>query len=108
MVHAGGPPVLLPCPTGEPPYRESMTPLRDSTARTRELGAELRRIREEGRFTGAELARKLGWGQSKVSRMETGDRNTTEVEVAVYAAFCGAKGDELKRLIDLANKIDDN
>jgi transcriptional regulator with XRE-family HTH domain len=85
-----------------------MTPLRESTARTRELGAELRRVREAARFTGNELARKLGWSPSKVSRMETGDRNTTEVEVAVYGAFCGAMGDELNRLLDLAHKVDDD
>jgi transcriptional regulator with XRE-family HTH domain len=108
MLLTGGPAVLLRCPTGESSYRESMTPLRDSTARTRELGAVLRRIREDARYTGAELARKLGWGQSKVSRLESGDRGATEVEVAVFAAFCGAKGDELKRILNLANKVDDN
>lgn len=108
MLRAGGSAVLLPraiCPQS---YREPMTPLRDSTARTRELGTELRRIRDAARFTAAELGRKLGWLPSKVSRMETGDCNTTVVEVAVYGAFCGATGDELKRLLDLAHKIDDN
>lgn len=81
--------------------------LRESTARTRELGAELRKVRETARYTGKELAWKLGWSASKVSRMETGDRNTSEVDAAVYAAFCGATGDELQRLLDLARECDD-
>jgi transcriptional regulator with XRE-family HTH domain len=85
-----------------------MTTLRESTARTRELGSELRRIREEARYTAHELAKKLGWSPSKVSRMETGDRNTTELEVAVFVAFCGVLGDELTRMLDLARRWDDN
>jgi transcriptional regulator with XRE-family HTH domain len=84
-----------------------MTTLRDSTARTRELGAGLRLVREAARYTGNELAKKLGWSPSKVSRMETGDRNTSEVDAAVYAAFCGATGQDLDRLLDLARKVDD-
>lgn len=88
-------------------YRDPMTVLRDSTARTRELGAELRKIREAARYTGRELAFKLGWSQSKVSRMETGDREFSEVDAAVYAAFCGAMGDQLQRVRDLAQKVDD-
>lgn len=89
-------------------YRDPMTVLRDSTARTRELGAELRKIREAARYTGRELAFKLGWSQSKVSRMETGDREFSEVDAAVYAAFCGAMGDQLQRVRDLAQKVDDH
>ncbi|MFL6144409.1 MAG: helix-turn-helix domain-containing protein [Labedaea sp.] len=85
-----------------------MTSLRESTARTRELGAELRRVREAARYTGKELAWKLGWSPSKVSRMETGDRGTSEMDAAVYAAFCGAIGDDLHRLLGLAQVVDDN
>jgi transcriptional regulator with XRE-family HTH domain len=89
-------------------YRGPMTALRDSTSRTRELGAELRKIREAARYTGRELAKKLGWDQSKISRMESGDRAFSEVDAAVYAAFCGAMGDQLKQVLDLARKVDDN
>src|SRR4051794_15417332 len=84
-----------------------MPPLRDSSARTRELGAALRRVREEARYTGNELARRLGWSPSKVSRIETGDRNTSEVDTALYAAYCGATAEELGRLLELARTIDD-
>jgi transcriptional regulator with XRE-family HTH domain len=80
--------------------------LRESTARTRELGAELRRVREEARYTGHELALKLGWSASKVSRMETGARNTSEVDAAIYAAFCGAGPEKLGHLLELAAEPD--
>ncbi|HET9143015.1 helix-turn-helix transcriptional regulator [Actinophytocola sp.] len=84
-----------------------MTPvLRESTARTRELGAELRRVREDARYTGHELAMKLGWSPTKVSRMETGARNTSEVDAAIYAAFCGAAPEKLGHLLDLAAEQD--
>jgi transcriptional regulator with XRE-family HTH domain len=95
-------------PRARSAYVAPMTPLRESTARTRELGAELRRVREAARYTGTELARKLGWSPSKVSRMETGDRTTTDVEVAAFGAFCGAVGNERHRLLFLAQKGDDN
>ncbi|HEV8558652.1 MAG TPA: helix-turn-helix transcriptional regulator [Actinophytocola sp.] len=85
-----------------------MIAMRESTARTRELGRELRRIRESARYTGHELATKLGWSPSKISRMETGDRTTSEVDVAVYAAFCGAAGDELDHVLQLTQPTDDN
>jgi transcriptional regulator with XRE-family HTH domain len=97
-------PILMPISA----YRVLMTSLRESTARTRELGAELRRVREEARYAGSELARKLGWSPSKVSRMETGDRNTSEVDTAIYAAFCGVGGEALEHLLDLARENNDD
>lgn len=99
--------MFLSCPARKPFYRDPMTLLRDSTARTRELGAELRKIRETARYSGKEVAWKLGWTQSKVSRMESGDRGVSEVDAAVYAAFCGAVGEQLQRVRDLARKVDD-
>jgi transcriptional regulator with XRE-family HTH domain len=82
--------------------------LRESTARTRELGAELRKAREAARYTGQELAKKLGWSQSKVSRMESGSRGTSEVDAAIYLAFCGIMGNELHRILDIARARDDD
>lgn len=82
--------------------------LRESTARTRELGAELRKAREAARYTGQELAKKLGWSQSKVSRMESGARGASEIDAAIYLAFCGVMGEELHRALDLARDCDDD
>jgi transcriptional regulator with XRE-family HTH domain len=81
--------------------------LRESTARTRELGAELRRVREGARYTGNDLALKLGWSASKVSRMETGARNTSPLDTATYVAFCGVSGPELDRLLELTRPTDE-
>ena len=43
------------------------------TARGRRLRHELRRLREEAGLTHAEVARRLEWSPSKVSRIETGE-----------------------------------
>lgn len=82
-------------------------PGRDSTARARELGAELRRIRERAELPANELARMLGWSPSKVSRLESGKRGASEVDVAVYLVSCGlVVRSELERLVNLAREAD--
>lgn len=108
MLRPGGPAVSMRHLIGPRTYRHRMKPQRESTARTRELGAALRRTREAARYSGHDLAVLLGWSPSKVSRIETGIRPTSQLEVAVYGAFCGSAGDELDRLIHLATEIDDD
>jgi transcriptional regulator with XRE-family HTH domain len=77
-----------------------------TTTRGRELGAELRRIREMAGYNGHELAIRLGWSPSKISRLETGHTNVSEVDVTTYLVFCGIIGDELDDLLDLANEAE--
>lgn len=77
-----------------------------STARRRELGTELRRIRERCGITGQDMAARLGWLPSMVSRVETGKRTATPVEVATYTALCDVAGDELAELLALAVEPD--
>jgi transcriptional regulator with XRE-family HTH domain len=48
-----------------------MTSKPSPTLLRRQLGAELRRLRETARRTAAEVASELGWSESKVSRIET-------------------------------------
>src|ERR1700749_4994538 len=79
-----------------------------STARRRELGAELRRIREGRGFNGLDMALRLGWAPSMVSRAETGKRPMTQIEVATYTALCGIAGKQLTELLSLADEPDDN
>jgi transcriptional regulator with XRE-family HTH domain len=55
-----------------------------------EFGARLRRLREEADLTGAELARRAGWAQSKVSRIETGAQNVRADDVRLWADVVGA------------------
>jgi hypothetical protein len=79
-----------------------------STARRRELGAELRRIREQSGYNGMDLATRLRWTTTKLSRAETGKRAMTELEVSIYTAMCGVAGDELDDLLALTNEPDDH
>ncbi|MBC6448973.1 helix-turn-helix domain-containing protein [Actinokineospora xionganensis] len=83
-----------------------MTLVRDASVRARELGAALKAARSKVGFHGNEIAERLGWSTSKVSRMETGDRACGKLDVATYLAYCGVVGDELARLIDMAEEPD--
>jgi transcriptional regulator with XRE-family HTH domain len=81
--------------------------IEESTAKARELGRELRRIRERAGLTGNHLARLLGWSPPKLSRLETGKRGTSEVDVAIFLARCGASPEELDSLLHLARLTDE-
>ncbi|MEU9089942.1 helix-turn-helix transcriptional regulator [Streptomyces sp. NPDC087901] len=59
------------------------------------LGARLRELRAE--VTGRDLALRLGWTQSKVSKLETGRQTATAADLKAWAEATGdpAAGDEL-------------
>jgi transcriptional regulator with XRE-family HTH domain len=78
-----------------------------STARRRELGAQLRRIRELRGFNGLDMATRLCWTPSMVSRAETGKRPMTPLEVATYSGLCGVAGHDQEALLELASEPDD-
>lgn len=78
-----------------------------STARRRELGAELRRFRESCGITGTEMAARLHWHVSTLSRAETGKRPMTPIEVATYLGMCGVAGEQLDELLELATESDE-
>jgi transcriptional regulator with XRE-family HTH domain len=73
-------------------------------ARGRELGVELRRRRERAGFSGQDMARRLGWSTTKVSRLETGARTVSEVDIAIYLASCGVPREEMDWIVDLARE----
>lgn len=79
----------------------------DSSARSRELGDEFRKKRIATGMTGSELAHRLGWSASKVSRIETGLIGVDEVDAAVYLAVCGVLKGELAELLKLVRSSDD-
>lgn len=61
-----------------------------STPYSRELGDELRRLREScTSFTGRAMAIQLGWDPSKVSDIELGKVRASEVDLVQYLATCG-------------------
>jgi transcriptional regulator with XRE-family HTH domain len=74
------------------------------TVRSRQLGAELRRIRQRAGYSTIELARILGWASSRVSRLETGKRGTSEVHVANWLGVCRVTGAEFDEVISLCRR----
>uniref|UniRef100_UPI0012FF3C47 helix-turn-helix domain-containing protein n=1 Tax=Streptomyces exfoliatus TaxID=1905 RepID=UPI0012FF3C47 len=49
------------------------------------LGARLRELRAEGGLTGRELAGRLAWGQSKVSKLENGKQTPAVADLTAWA-----------------------
>jgi len=78
---------------------------RHTTTRSRQLGTELKRVREAAGLSARDLARALGWSDSKVSRMEAGERGASEVSVATYLAYLHVVGQEMDRLLALCREI---
>ncbi|MEV6239255.1 helix-turn-helix transcriptional regulator [Lentzea sp. NPDC051838] len=61
-----------------------------STAYSRDLGDELRHLRETCTgLNGAALALRLGWDPSKLSTIETGKYRATEIDLVQYLSMCG-------------------
>ncbi len=56
------------------------------------LGARLRELRTEGGLTGRQLAARLGWTQSKVSKLESGKQSATPDDVTAWAEGVGNPG----------------
>lgn len=83
-----------------------MSFIHETTARSRELGAELRRARKRAGFKGAQMAGRLTWSTSKVSRLETGRRGAAKMDVVTYLAACGVFGVELERISALAEPLE--
>jgi transcriptional regulator with XRE-family HTH domain len=74
---------------------------RIGAARARELGDTLRQQRESMGLSGSELADRLGWSGSKVSRIENGLSGFNEIDVVRYGAHCGLTPDRIDALLDL-------
>ncbi|GLY53331.1 helix-turn-helix transcriptional regulator [Lentzea sp. NBRC 102530] len=61
-----------------------------STAYSRALGDELRRLREKfTRLTGHAFAEQLGWDPSKVSNIEKGKARASDIDLVQYLMTCG-------------------
>ncbi|HWD07328.1 MAG TPA: helix-turn-helix transcriptional regulator [Amycolatopsis sp.] len=80
---------------------------RDTTAREREIGDELRRLRVRADLTAADLSKRVGFSPSKISRMESGARGVTEIDATLFAANCGASRKEVLHLVGLVRETDD-
>ncbi|XVV04053.1 helix-turn-helix domain-containing protein [Actinosynnema sp. CA-248983] len=77
-----------------------------STARSRELGEELRRVRHRARLSSAFLAEALGWSLGKLSKLETGSRGTSPWEIGTLLGRCGADKPTRDRILAIASEAD--
>jgi transcriptional regulator with XRE-family HTH domain len=77
---------------------------REPTIRSRELGEGLRRVMERAGLNGQQAAHLLGCSPSRVSRLLSGKRGGSEVDVAAFLGVCRAKGPERDRLLALCQE----
>lgn len=85
---------------------EEKPPARLSTARSRELGEELRRVRHRARLSSGYVAEALGWSLGKLSKLETGSRGTSAWEIGTLLGRCGADKPTRDRILALASELD--
>lgn len=75
----------------------------EPTVRSRELGLALSRAAAAKGLNGTQLAMRLGWSASKVSRLMTGKRGSTNTEdIAGFLAICGIHSPRRETLLNLA------
>lgn len=77
---------------------------REPTVRSRELGDGLRQVMRQAGPTGKQAAHLLGWSPSWVSRLLSGKRGATEVDVAAFLGVCRVKSPERDRLLALCQE----
>jgi transcriptional regulator with XRE-family HTH domain len=78
-----------------------------STARSRQVSSELRRLREQLGMTGAAVAEALGMSPSKISRIETGNRGLHVADVAALLGLYKIPERRREELLDLVDKADE-
>jgi transcriptional regulator with XRE-family HTH domain len=75
----------------------------EPTIRSRELGEGLRRAMERAGLNGRQAAHQLDLSPSWISRLLSGKRNITAVQVAAFLALCRVTGTERDRLLALCD-----
>ncbi|WP_158854519.1 helix-turn-helix domain-containing protein [Saccharothrix deserti] len=86
--------------------KTTTAPSRLSTARSRELGEELRRIRHRARLSSGFVAEALGWSLGKLSKLETGSRGTSPWEIGSLIGRLGADKPTRDRILAIATEPD--
>ena len=76
--------------------------------RRRKLGAELRALRTSAGLTSGEVARLVGWHQSKVSRIETGTSGVKPADVRLLLDVYGVADSQLRELLLVLAGSDDS
>ncbi|GAA3462712.1 helix-turn-helix domain-containing protein [Saccharothrix longispora] len=85
---------------------EEKQPVRLSTARSRELGEELRRVRHAARLSSSVVAENLEWSLGKLSKLETGSRGTSPWEIGTLLGHYGADKPTRARLLAITTEPD--
>jgi transcriptional regulator with XRE-family HTH domain len=70
------------------------------------LGVRLRELRKRSGMTGVEFAHRLGWAQSKVSRLELGKQTAAEADIEAWVQATGAPNTLAEELWTLLRSID--
>ncbi len=77
---------------------------REPTVRSRELGEGLRQAMERAGLNGREAAYLLGWSPSWVSRLLSGKRGGSALDIAAFLGVCRVKSPERDRLLTLCQE----
>jgi transcriptional regulator with XRE-family HTH domain len=77
-----------------------------ATPKSRAIGAELRRAREDSGLSGRQLAIKLGVAHTTVGRWESGERGPRPTDVATVLAALGASNELREELVELSRDSD--
>ena len=64
-----------------------------------QFGRRLRGLREDARLTGKDLAVRLGWAQSKISRLENGKQTATLEDVEAWAQVVRVSAEQYDALV---------
>ncbi|WP_117209326.1 helix-turn-helix domain-containing protein [Allorhizocola rhizosphaerae] len=95
LLHSGGAMMV---------YGVQVTTKANPTVLRRQLGTELRRMREQAKRTVAWTAEQLGWSESKVSRVETAHIGIRRPDLERLLALYGVSDVERDRLISMAQQ----
>jgi transcriptional regulator with XRE-family HTH domain len=73
----------------------------DPDPRRARLAASLRQLRRAASLSQTDMARRTGWVQPKVSRLETGAQLPTEDDIRTWAAHTYAPAEQIEALLDM-------
>jgi transcriptional regulator with XRE-family HTH domain len=70
------------------------------------LAERLRALRVKAGLNGKELAERLGWAQSKVSRLESGRQSPSPADLDAWVRKCNATAETAQELMHLLTEVD--
>ncbi|MDQ3150236.1 MAG: helix-turn-helix domain-containing protein, partial [Actinomycetota bacterium] len=78
-----------------------------TSVRSRQVAAELRKLRENAGMSCAEVAKRLGMSASKVSRIETGNSGLQVEDVAALLGLYQVHATRREELVDLVRRAEE-